>query len=115
MIYRRSRTVTVEHNGVTWLFERPPGSVLLGWGPRVAELANPPEGAGMPVTVDNFRDMVGELARWCTQIDGAPCDYDADALDSMLLPSDTIAVWAQFFAQCSMGDETREKSGTPSG
>lgn len=111
MIYRRSKTVTVEHNGVTWTFNRPPGSVLLGWAPQVAELSKAGEVEGvLPVTPDRYRELLDDLSSWVAEVDGVPTTLTGEQLDCELLLAEGLSIWAGFFMACQLGDSEGKKS-----
>lgn len=100
MIFKRSKTVTVQVIGRTWRFNRPPGSVVLGWAPRVAELSRNEQKAGQvfPISPDDYVEMLSELSQWVRDIDGEAADtVTADELDEALLCSEGLQVWISFF------------------
>ena len=100
MIFQRSKTVTVDVMGKSWRFNRPPGSVVLGWAPRVAELSKGAESQDriFPVSVEAYREMLEELSTWVRDIDGEAADeLSADDLDSCLIAAEGLQVWIGFF------------------
>lgn len=115
MIYRRSKTVDVEHEGVVWTFNRPPGSVLLGWAPQVAELSNgADEGVAFPIGPTRYCEMLEDLAKWVAEVGGTPTTLTGDQLDSELLPQEGVTLWASFFCACQIDEKKRTQSDPPS-
>jgi hypothetical protein len=118
MIFQRSKTVTIEAAGHTWKFNRPPGSVVLGWAPRVAELSQgSDDGAKVfPVTVDSYRAMLEEIAEHVRDIDGEAADgLTADELDAGLNAGEGLQVWIGFFTALNATADDVGKSGKRSG
>tara|TARA_Y100001963_G_C6762603_1_gene440343 strand:+ start:705 stop:1136 length:432 start_codon:yes stop_codon:yes gene_type:complete len=108
MIFKRSKTVTVEVLGRTWKFNRPPGSVVLGWAPRVAELSRNEQKAGQvfPISPDDYLEMLSEIAEWVRDIDGEAADaVTAAELDDALLCSEGLQVWISFFTSLNASQE----------
>jgi|TARA_Y100000296_G_scaffold38157_1_gene44160 hypothetical protein len=100
MIFQRSKTVTIEAAGHTWKFNRPPGSVVLGWAPRVAELSQGSDDASrvFPITVDSYVGMLEEIAEHVRDIDGEAADgVTAEQLDSGMNAGEGLQVWIAFF------------------
>ena len=111
MIYKRSKTITVDQDGVSWKFTRPPGSVLLGWAPQVAELAKTPaEGEQYPITVEIYQEMLEAIAEWVFSVDGEPLEITAEELDAELGVNQTISIWAALFMKAQMGEKEKGKS-----
>ena len=111
MIYRRSKTVEVEHEGVTWTFNRPPGSVLLGWAPQVAELSKAGEGDSvLPITPKNYLELLSDLAEWVSEVDGVPTSLTGEQLDSELLVGEGLGLWAKFFLACQSTENEKKRS-----
>lgn len=113
MIFQRSKTVSVEVGGRTWRFNRPPGSIVLGWAPRVAELTQASEDGGrvFPVTVESYTQMLEEIAEWVRDIDGeAAEDLTAEILDSSLNAGEGLQTWISFFTALNA---TKEEVGKP--
>ena len=118
MIFQRSKTVTVEVMARVWRFNRPPGSVVLGWAPRVAELSRAADQVDrvFPIDVDEYRSMVEELAEWVRDIDGESADdLTAADLDAGMIASEGLQVWIAFFTELNASAADVKKSATPSG
>jgi hypothetical protein len=122
MIFQRSKTVTVEAAGHTWKFNRPPGSVVLGWAPRVAELSQSSDDGSriFPVTVDSYKQMIEEIAEHIRDIDSEAADeVTAEMLDGSLNAGEGLQVWIAFFTalnatNAEMGKpERRSESDSP--
>lgn len=110
MIYQRSKTVKVEHGGAAFVFKRPPGSVLLGWGPRIAEIAQGSQEGILSLPVDEYTGILEALGGWLYQVDGEPMEGTTpETLDQELLPQDAITLWAGLYMRCQMPEEDREK------
>jgi len=110
MIYKRSRTVEIDHNDVVWTFKRPPGSVLLGWAPQVAELSKQTEAGTLPITPERYRELLDDLSSWLEQVNGAPVSMTGEQLDGELLVAEGLHIWANFFMRCQMGADEAGKS-----
>lgn len=113
MIFQRSKTVTIEAAGHTWKFNRPPGSVVLGWAPRVAELSQGSDDSQkvFPVSVDSYRAMLEEIAEHVRDIDGEAADgVTADELDAGLNAGEGLQVWIGFFTALNATAEDVGKS-----
>tara|TARA_Y100001963_G_scaffold106955_1_gene147796 strand:+ start:1312 stop:1743 length:432 start_codon:yes stop_codon:yes gene_type:complete len=118
MIFQRSKTVTIEAAGHTWKFNRPAGSVVLGWAPRVAELSQGSDDSQkvFPVSVDSYRAMLEEIAEHVRDIDGEAADgVTADQLDAGLNAGEGLQVWIGFFTALNATAEDVGKSEKQSG
>ena len=118
MIFQRSKTVTIEAAGHTWKFNRPPGSVVLGWAPRVAELSQGSDDGSkvFPISVDSYRAMLEEIAEHVRDIDGEAADgVTAEQLDSGLNAGEGLQVWIGFFTALNATADDVGKSEKRSG
>jgi len=110
MIYQRSKTVEVEHEGAALVFKRPPGSVLLGWGPQIAEIAQGSQEGLLTIPLDEYEGILSCLSSWLYQVDGEPMEgTSTETLDQDLLPQDAITIWAGLYMRCQMSEADREK------
>jgi len=111
MIYQRSRTIEVEHEGAAFVFKRPPGSVLLGWGAPIKEIAEATkEGGILELPPDDYTAILESLAEWIYQVNGDPMEGTTpETLDQELLPQDAITIWAGLYMRCQMPEDDKAK------
>lgn len=99
MMFQRSKTVTVEVLGRVWRFNTPPGSVVLGWAPRVAEISQATDRM-FPVDPENYQNMLTEIVAWVRDIDGEAADgLTVEEIDAGIDANEGLHVWVAFFTE----------------